>query len=25
VEANQGWKLWLARGRDSAGNTYEER
>jgi ectoine hydroxylase-related dioxygenase (phytanoyl-CoA dioxygenase family) len=23
VEANDGWKLWLARGRDTAGNTYE--
>ena len=23
VEANEGWKLWLARGKDSAGNTYE--
>jgi hypothetical protein len=23
VEANEGWKLWLARGRDTAGNTYE--
>ena len=23
VEANEGWKLWLARGRDSAGNSYE--
>jgi len=25
VEANEGWKLWLARGHDFAGNTYEER
>ncbi|HET6561384.1 MAG TPA: phytanoyl-CoA dioxygenase family protein [Marmoricola sp.] len=23
IEANQGWKIWLARGRDLAGNTYE--
>ncbi|HEY0237625.1 MAG TPA: phytanoyl-CoA dioxygenase family protein [Friedmanniella sp.] len=23
VEQNAGWKIWLARGRDSAGNTYE--
>jgi hypothetical protein len=23
VEANEGWKLWLARGRDTAGNSYE--
>jgi hypothetical protein len=23
VEANEGWKLWLARGKDTAGNTYE--
>jgi hypothetical protein len=23
VEANEGWKLWLARGEDTAGNTYE--
>ncbi len=23
VEANAGWKIWLARGEDSAGNTYE--
>jgi hypothetical protein len=23
VEANAGWKIWLARGRDSAGNNYE--
>jgi ectoine hydroxylase-related dioxygenase (phytanoyl-CoA dioxygenase family) len=23
VERNAGWKLWLARGRDTAGNTYE--
>jgi ectoine hydroxylase-related dioxygenase (phytanoyl-CoA dioxygenase family) len=23
VEQNQGWKIWLARGRDTAGNTYE--
>jgi ectoine hydroxylase-related dioxygenase (phytanoyl-CoA dioxygenase family) len=23
VEQNEGWKVWLARGRDSAGNTYE--
>jgi len=23
VEANAGWKIWLARGKDSAGNTYE--
>lgn len=22
VEQNEGWKVWLARGRDSAGNTY---
>ena len=24
VEQNAGWKIWLARGTDSAGNTYEE-
>jgi hypothetical protein len=23
VEQNAGWKIWLARGRDTAGNTYE--
>jgi ectoine hydroxylase-related dioxygenase (phytanoyl-CoA dioxygenase family) len=23
VEQNDGWKIWLARGEDSAGNTYE--
>jgi ectoine hydroxylase-related dioxygenase (phytanoyl-CoA dioxygenase family) len=23
VEQNEGWKVWLARGRDSAGNAYE--
>jgi hypothetical protein len=23
VEQNAGWKIWLARGKDSAGNTYE--
>jgi hypothetical protein len=23
VEQNEGWKIWLARGRDTAGNTYE--
>ena len=23
VEANEGWKLWLARGKDTAGNAYE--
>lgn len=23
VEQNKGWKIWLARGRDTAGNTYE--
>jgi hypothetical protein len=23
IEANEGWKIWLARGRDLAGNTYE--
>lgn len=23
VEQNEGWKIWLARGRDRAGNTYE--
>jgi len=23
VEQNSGWKIWLARGRDQAGNTYE--
>jgi hypothetical protein len=23
VEANAGWKIWLARGEDSAGNTYQ--
>ncbi len=23
VEANAGWRIWLARGRDRAGNTYE--
>jgi hypothetical protein len=23
VEQNAGWKIWLARGEDSAGNTYE--
>ena len=23
VEQNAGWKIWLARGRDGAGNTYE--
>jgi hypothetical protein len=23
VPANEGWKLWLARGRDTAGNSYE--
>jgi hypothetical protein len=23
VEKNDGWKIWLARGEDSAGNTYE--
>jgi hypothetical protein len=23
VPANEGWKLWLARGRDTAGNTYQ--
>jgi ectoine hydroxylase-related dioxygenase (phytanoyl-CoA dioxygenase family) len=22
VEANAGWKIWLARGKDSAGNVY---
>ena len=22
IEANEGWKIWLARGRDLAGNTY---
>jgi ectoine hydroxylase-related dioxygenase (phytanoyl-CoA dioxygenase family) len=23
VEQNEGWKIWLARGEDRAGNTYE--
>ena len=23
VEQNEGWKIWLARGEDKAGNTYE--
>ena len=23
VEKNDGWKIWLARGEDSAGNTYQ--
>jgi hypothetical protein len=23
IEANAGWKIWLARGEDLAGNTYE--
>jgi hypothetical protein len=23
VEQNAGWKIWLARGTDTAGNTYE--
>jgi ectoine hydroxylase-related dioxygenase (phytanoyl-CoA dioxygenase family) len=23
VEQNAGWKIWLARGKDTAGNTYE--
>ena len=22
VEQNEGWKIWLARGKDLAGNTY---